>query len=121
MVLIPLKAGDRHPKTGKSADPAVGLRFQVKIGDEPIGWFAECSGLGVEYEVTEWPEGGENRFVHKFRGRAKHPNLVLKRGITHENALAKLPKFLPGEYLFELRLAHENDLQELLFVSFEIR
>jgi phage tail-like protein len=27
-------------------------------------------------------------FVHKLRGRAKHPNLVLKRGVTHEKNLS---------------------------------
>ena len=37
--------------------------------------------------MFEWQEGGENRFVHKLRGRAKYPNIVLKRGITHEDAL----------------------------------
>jgi phage tail-like protein len=81
------QAGDRHPSSGRSPDPAPVLRFLVKIGTEPIGRFQECSGLSVEYETLEWPEGGENRFVHKLRGRAKYPNLVLKRGITHEKNL----------------------------------
>ena len=34
-------------------------------------------------------EGGEQRFVHKFRGGLKYPNLVLKRGVTYEDALLK--------------------------------
>jgi phage tail-like protein len=71
--------GDRHPASGRSPDPAPVLRFLVKEG----------TGIQVEYETLEWPEGGENRFVHKLRGRAKYPNLVLKRGITHEKNLVQ--------------------------------
>jgi phage tail-like protein len=81
--------GDRHPASGRSPDPAPVLRFLVKVGTEPIGRFQECTGIQVEYETLEWPEGGENRFVHKLRGRAKYPNLVLKRGITHEKNLVQ--------------------------------
>jgi phage tail-like protein len=79
--------GDRNPASGRSPDPATGLRFLLKIGTEPIGMFSECSGLGVEYDVFSWEEGGLNDFVHKLRGRAKHPNLVLKKGVTHQDAL----------------------------------
>jgi phage tail-like protein len=64
--------------------------FKVDIGTvdgKTVGTFRECSGLEVEWEVHEYAEGGENRFVHKLRGRAKHPNLVLKRGVTRETAL----------------------------------
>jgi phage tail-like protein len=86
-----LKASDRHPASGKKglADPGVTLRFLVSIPGIEIGEFQECSGLGVEYEVFEWAEGGENRFVHKLRGRAKFPNIVLKRGVTYEDAMIK--------------------------------
>jgi phage tail-like protein len=68
------------------------LRFLITVGpSEPglIGRFAECSGLSVEYEVMEYREGGNNDYVHKLRGPAKYPNLVLKRGITKEDALMK--------------------------------
>jgi phage tail-like protein len=64
------------------------MHFTVDItGGDTIGWFSECSGLAVEYEVMEYQEGGENTFVHRLRGRAKYPNLVLKRGVTYESAL----------------------------------
>ena len=55
---------------------------QVVIGD-----FAECSGLSMEYDMFEYQEGGQLGFVHKFRGALKYPNLVLKRGVTYEDAL----------------------------------
>jgi phage tail-like protein len=68
-------------------DPVGELRFQVSINDAVIGQFAEVSGLTVEYDIMEYQEGGEPRFVHKFRGGMKYPNLVLKRGVTYEDAL----------------------------------
>jgi phage tail-like protein len=70
-------------------DPVGELRFQVLIDDAVIGAFAECSGLTVEYDIMEYQEGGELSFVHKFRGGLKYPNLVLKRGVTYEDALVK--------------------------------
>jgi phage tail-like protein len=70
-------------------DPVGELRFQVLLDDAVIGAFAECSGLSVEYDVFEYQEGGETRYVHKFRGALKYPNLVLKRGVTYEDALLK--------------------------------
>ena len=64
--------------------------FKVDVGavnGQTVGTFRECSGLQVEYEVLEYAEGGQNGFAHKLRGRARHPNLVLTRGITDETAL----------------------------------
>jgi phage tail-like protein len=68
-------------------DPVGELRFQVTIDDAVIGAFSECTGLTVEYDVFEYQEGGEQRYVHKFRGGLKYPNLVLKRGVTYEDEL----------------------------------
>lgn len=83
-----MSSNSRHPATGgKFTDPAVGLRFRVLLGKDVLGVFSECSGFQVEYETLEWPEGGQNAFVHKLRGRAKYQNLVLKGGITHEKNL----------------------------------
>jgi phage tail-like protein len=84
-------AADRSPAKSKRArvpDPVPELGFKVEIpGLAPIGYFSECSGLSLEYEIEEYKEGGQNRFSHKLRGRLKYPNLVLKRGVTHEVAL----------------------------------
>src|SRR3954453_16816938 len=64
------------------------FKFDVgPVNGKTVGTFRECTGLEVEWEVLEYAEGGENRFIHKLPGRAKHPNLVLKRGITSETAL----------------------------------
>jgi phage tail-like protein len=85
---VPGPPTSRHPVTGSSPDAVGELRFLVSVGARDlIGRFAECSGLSVEYEVMEYREGGNNDYVHKLRGPAKYPNLVLKRGITKEDAL----------------------------------
>jgi phage tail-like protein len=79
-------------KDGKASlpDPVGELRFKVDVGhvaSQSIGWFSECTGLVAEWDVFTYEEGGLNDFIHKFRGRAKYQNLVLKRGITYETAL----------------------------------
>lgn len=48
--------------------------------------FQEVSGLATELEI-EPVEGGENRFVHRLPKPAKHPNLVLKRGVVTKSSL----------------------------------
>jgi phage tail-like protein len=79
---------DRNPASGGSPDPAVTMGFLVEAGFDKIGLFQEVGGLTVEYDVYTHEEGGQSAFVHKLRGRAKHPNLVLKRGVTHQKNLS---------------------------------
>lgn len=45
------------------------------------GGFQECSGLEIEQDVQEYLEGGRNDAVIRRVGRAKYPNLILKRGM----------------------------------------
>jgi phage tail-like protein len=78
-----------------TTDPALPLlrafRFQVSLlptgrptSDLAVhGAFQECSGLEVEMDVQEHLEGGRNDAVVRRIGRAKYPNLVLKRGMFH--------------------------------------
>ncbi len=66
-------------------DPALSLRFDVVVdglgGSTPLGSFTGCQGLTAEYEVMEYPEGGENGYVHRIPGRMRYPNLVLSRAL----------------------------------------
>ena len=79
-------ATTRSTAPGSSTpDPLPGRFFRIDVG-VPLGYFTECSGLAMEYDIVEYQEGGVNDFVHKLRGRMKFPNLVLKRGVTHEDA-----------------------------------
>jgi phage tail-like protein len=76
-------------KGSPQPDPVAELRFKVDLPGLTIGRFRECSGIEVEVETLDYMEGGSNDFVHKLPTRVKYPNVVLKRGITHEEALAK--------------------------------
>jgi phage tail-like protein len=70
-------------------DPVAELRFKVEVQGISIGRFSECTGISVEVEMKDYNEGGSNDFVHKLPTRIKYPNIVLKRGVTHEDALLK--------------------------------
>lgn len=65
--------------------PPVGFHFKVEVlGLEPDDndvRFADVGGLTAEMTTEEIAEGGQNRFLQKFPLRAKHPELVLKRGM----------------------------------------
>ena len=70
-------------------DPVGELRFLVVLPNADLGRFRECTGLAAEIEVKDYNEGGVNDRVHKLPTRMKYPNLVLKRGVTYEDALLK--------------------------------
>jgi phage tail-like protein len=76
-------------KGSAQPDPVAELRFKVDLPGLTIGRFRECSGIEVEVETLDYMEGGSNDFVHKLPTRVRYPNVVLKRGVTHEEALAK--------------------------------
>lgn len=70
-------------------DSATLATFIVEIDGVEIGRFTEISGLQLDIDVMEYEEGGEHGFVHKFPGRLKWQNLVLKRGVTNDDNLLK--------------------------------
>lgn len=79
-------------RRAKSAAPFLfsTVAFRVKLPNEiTVGYFTEVSGLAAEVEFLTYNEGGNNEFVHHLPSRVKYPNLVLKRGITDEDALLK--------------------------------
>lgn len=64
--------------------PPTGFHFKVEVlgfTQDSDTRFTEVSGLSVDLNGDEVPEGGENRFVQKFPSRPKYPDLVLKRGL----------------------------------------
>ncbi|MGB7922513.1 MAG: phage tail protein [Pyrinomonadaceae bacterium] len=68
--------------SGVRLNPFRGFNFFVEIEGILTGGFSECSGLQVETETMDYPEGGLNDYVHRFRGRTKYPALTLKHGLT---------------------------------------
>lgn len=73
------------------------FRFEVKLfrsssgsswtGENALanGAFQECTGLEIEMDVQEYLEGGRNDGVIRRVGRAKYSNIVLKRGMLHQD------------------------------------
>ena len=52
--------------------------------------FTEVGGLSLEVTTEEVAEGGENRFIQKYPGRVKYPELVLKRGLLMQVGRVRL-------------------------------
>jgi phage tail-like protein len=72
-----------------SAKLALQHCYRVYLGNSSrfLGTFLEVSGLAVEYETYEYPEGGNNEYVRRLRGRMKQSNLTLKSGLTDQMVL----------------------------------
>jgi phage tail-like protein len=68
--------------TGTRTDPLLAFRFEVRIGGLAVGGFSECSGLQLETDVQDYPEGGVNGYVRKLPTRTRQANLRLRRGIV---------------------------------------
>jgi phage tail-like protein len=66
----------------RGPDPSPSFRFHVEIKGIEVARFSECSGLDFETEPFDYKEGGLNSRVHRFPGRWKFNNLVLKKGIA---------------------------------------
>jgi phage tail-like protein len=73
--------------------PPLGFHFRVEVqGLTPVAddlRFIEVGGLSIEVATEEVPEGGENRFVQRYPGRAKYGDLVLKRGLLTRSEVWK--------------------------------
>jgi phage tail-like protein len=63
-----------------------------------LGLWTKCEGLGIEYDVLEYKEGGQNGFIHRLPGRAKYANLKLTRPIDKQSTrVAEWIASLQGE------------------------
>ena len=62
--------------------------FTVEIPNlGPVGYFLNCHGLELEFEVLTYAEGGNNELVHHLPGRLMYPNLSLSAGMTVDEKL----------------------------------
>jgi phage tail-like protein len=62
--------------------------FVLKIPDiDTVGFFMQCTGLELTFDVFEYREGGNNDFVHRLPGGLRYPNLILSRGLTKDDVL----------------------------------
>ena len=75
------------PATGARNDPYSAFNFIVEIDGVIVGGFAECGGLGTETDIVEYRNGDEDITVRKLPGKAKYPQISLKRGFTDSREL----------------------------------
>jgi phage tail-like protein len=68
------------------SEVAIASLFYVTVDAMDIGTWTECSGLSAKYDVDDYEEGGQNRFVHKLPGRLKYTNAKLKRAVDADSA-----------------------------------
>ena len=73
----------------RQADPPFAAAFSFSVGGVKLGRFTEVSGLAVTMAVEEIVEGGNNESAVKLPGPLSWPNLVLKRGLTSDDAMLK--------------------------------
>jgi phage tail-like protein len=75
----------------KQEDFVASIWYELSLtgSNQSIGYFTEVSGLSAEVEAMTYTEGGQNEFVHHLPTRVKHPNLVLKRGMTATDGLER--------------------------------
>jgi phage tail-like protein len=77
------------PNQKKEARPQVygAHRFMVELDGMLVGGFSEVSGLSVQTELEDYPEGGLNHYVHRLPKQTRLEPLTLKRGVTVSNEL----------------------------------
>ncbi|MCU4186045.1 phage tail protein [Acidiferrimicrobium sp. IK] len=73
--------------TGFNGEAPTSAAFLFEVDGVEIGMFSEIEGLEVTVEVATYSEGGENGFVHQLPGRMTWPHIILRRGVTNNNAL----------------------------------
>ncbi|MGH9003656.1 MAG: phage tail protein [Acidimicrobiia bacterium] len=69
-----------------TSDPAITVCFSVSIDGHELGAFMTCDGLGLEIQVEQREEGGNNGFVHMLPGRIKYSNVKFTRPINGDSA-----------------------------------
>lgn len=72
-------------------DPAVSISYAVTIdGIIPLGLWTKIEGLGMEYDVFDYREGGVNGYTHKMLGPLKFTNLRLSRPVDETSPLVMM-------------------------------
>lgn len=72
-------------------DPAVNIAYKITIdGFIPLGMWTKLEGLGFEYELKEFREGGVNGYTQKLLGPCKYTNLRMSRPVDSTSGLLML-------------------------------
>src|SRR5262245_3041998 len=69
-------------------DPALSITYKCTVdGFIPLGIWTKIEGLGFEYDIFEYHEGGVNGYTQKRMGPIKYENLRLSRPVDSDSAL----------------------------------
>jgi phage tail-like protein len=69
-------------------DPALSIIYKCTVdGFIPLGIWTKIEGLGFEYDIYEYHEGGVNGFTQKRMGPVKYENLRLSRPVDSNSLL----------------------------------
>ena len=72
-------------------DPAISIAYKVTIDAMiPLGMWTKVEGLGFEYQVTDYREGGINGYTHKIIGPCRYTNMRLSRPVDSTSSLLML-------------------------------
>lgn|SRR5262249_54948123 len=81
--------------SGRRRDPLTTFLFGLKISAigldyaDGTAFFKSVSGLKLEYDVVDYPEGGVIGFTRKLIGGMKWSNIQLKQGFCGDDKLWK--------------------------------
>ncbi len=69
-------------------EPALSISYRCTVdGFIPLGVWTKIDGLGYEYKIHEYREGGVNTHVHKIIGRVEYTNVKLTRPVDEGSRL----------------------------------
>jgi phage tail-like protein len=63
------------------------FRFTIRINNEDVAAFTECTLPTLQVETQDIKEGGQNRYIHRLPVRVNAGTLKLKRGLTKRSLL----------------------------------
>ncbi len=89
------------------------FRFVIKIAEQPVAAFTECTLPTLEIDVEDLKEGGRNQYVHQLPGQRKQSRLTFKNGIGKSSLSDWCIKTIMAEDFINERFAIKNISVEL--------
>jgi phage tail-like protein len=103
------------PTMSQETRLGMAMRFEVTIDDMPLGGWARCEGLAVDFEYFAYREGGNNSHLPLLPDVVKYSDVVLVRALNAQDSAqvmswlaTKARKFKPGTGVITLFDAHQQ-------------
>lgn len=95
------------------------FRFVIKIGDEAVAAFTECTLPTLEIDVEDLKEGGLNNYIHQMPGQRKQGRLSFKNGIGKSSLSDWCHSVILGADFIKDRFATKKITVELRDATYE--